>query len=279
MYDFIRSAVTVQVIAAAAAAAALLAVLAFQRGRRARAGQSAPAKNTLRRPESRIRAMAQLGRDKPAGAADELEPFWFSKDPDERYFSLYFSSACADGSLQKERLRRAVLAAPFSGGRKVEMLRALGLPNTQVQEQAEQESGGRVHMIGSLNGEDLTAPELDRLLVLLDRQPALRGAALPCFAASALPGAFSRLQDIALRDPDPALREQAAEELASRSDDAACRLLDAMMADPSPAVREQAARSMAAQGTAGTDLFKALAGGGPSQKQKLARRHLLLSGS
>lgn len=47
MYDFIRSAVTVQVIAAAAAAAALLAVLAFQRGRRARAGQSAPVRELL----------------------------------------------------------------------------------------------------------------------------------------------------------------------------------------------------------------------------------------
>lgn len=52
-----------------------------------------------------------------------------------------------------------------------------------------------------------------------------------------------------------------------------------MMADPDPAVRERAARSMAARGEAGADLLKSLAGGGPSQKQKLARRHLLLSGS
>lgn len=103
-------------------------------------------------------------------------------------------------------------------------------------------------MIGSLNGTALTAPELERLLLLLDREPALRGAALGCFADSGLPGAFDCLQDIALHDPDPA-------------------------------VRERAARSMAARGEAGADLLKSLAGGGPSQKQKLARRHLLLSGS
>lgn len=156
MYEFIRSAVAIQVIAAAGAAAALMAVLMFQRSRRA-AGKDAPSGGTLRRPESRIRAMARLGQDKPAGAADQLEPYWYSKDPDERYFSLYFSSACADGPLQKERL-----------------------------------------------------------LLLLDREPA---------------------------------------------------------------VRERAARSMAARGEAGADLLKSLAGGGPSQKQKLARRHLLLSGS
>lgn len=35
MYEFIRSAVAIQVIAAAGAAAALMAVLMFQRGRRA----------------------------------------------------------------------------------------------------------------------------------------------------------------------------------------------------------------------------------------------------
>ena len=94
MYEFIHSAVAIQVIAAAGAAAALMAVLMFQRGRRA-AGKDAPIGGTLRRPESRIRAMARLGQDKPAGAADQLEPYWYSKDPDERYFSLYFSSACA----------------------------------------------------------------------------------------------------------------------------------------------------------------------------------------
>ena len=96
MYEFIRSAVAIQVIAAAGAAAALMAVLMFQRSRRA-AGKDVPIGGTLRRPESRIRAMARLGQDKPAGAADQLEPYWYSKDPDERYFSLYFSSACADG--------------------------------------------------------------------------------------------------------------------------------------------------------------------------------------
>lgn len=94
MYEFIRSAVAIQVIAAAGAAAALMAVLMFQRGRRA-AGKDVPIGGTLRRPESRIRAMVRLGQDKPAGAADQLEPYWYSKDPDERYFSLYFSSACA----------------------------------------------------------------------------------------------------------------------------------------------------------------------------------------
>lgn len=219
MYEFIRSAVAIQVIAAAGAAAALMAVLMFQRGRRA-AGKDVPIGGTLRRPESRIRATARLGQDKPAGAADQLEPYWYSKDPDERYFSLYFSSACADGPLQKERL-----------------------------------------------------------LLLLDREPALRGVALGCFADSGLPGAFDRLQDIALHDPDPALRELAAARLEGRAGDATFRLLDAMMADPSPAVRERAARSMAARGEAGADLLKSLAGGGPSQKQKLARRHLLLSGS
>lgn len=276
MYEFIRSAVAIQVIAAAGAAAALMAVLIFQRSRRA-AGKDVPDIGTLRRPEGRIRAMARLGRDKPAGAADQLEPYWYSKDPDERYFSLYFSSACADGPLQKERLRRAVLAAPFCGGRRAEMLRTLGLPNAVLQAKAEQGAGG-ADMIGSLNGAALTAPELERLALLLDREPALRGAALSCFAASGLPGAFSLLQDIALRDPDPALRELAAERLEGREGEETFRLLDAMMADPSPAVREQAARSMAARGEAGTDLLKSLAGGGPSQKQKLARRHLLLSG-
>ena len=94
MYEFIRSAVAIQVIAAAGAAAALMAVLMFQRGRRA-AGKDALSGGTLRRPESRIRATARLGQDKPAGAADQLEPYWYSKDPDGRYFSLYFSSACA----------------------------------------------------------------------------------------------------------------------------------------------------------------------------------------
>lgn len=132
MYEFIRSAVAIQVIAAAGAAAALMAVLMFQRGRRA-AGKDALSGGTLRRPESRIRATARLGQDKPAGAADQLDPYWYSKDPDERYFSLYFSSACADGPLQKERLRRAVLAAPFCGGRRAEMLRTLGLSNAFLQ--------------------------------------------------------------------------------------------------------------------------------------------------
>ena len=125
----------------------------------------------------------------------------------------------------------------------------------------------------------LTAPELERLLLLLDREPALRGAALGCFADSGLPGAFDRLKDIDLHDPDPALRELAAARLEGRAGDETFRLLDAMMADPSPAVRERAARSMATRGEAGADLLKSLAGGGPSQKQKLARRHLLLSGS
>ena len=247
MYEFIRSAVAIQVIAAAGAAAALMAVLMFQRGRRA-AGKDAPIGGTLRRPESRIRATARLGQDKPAGAADQLEPYWYSKDPDERYFSLYFSSACADGPLQKERLRRAVLAAPFCGGRRAEMLCTLGLSNAVLQQKAEESGRGKADMIGSLNGTALTAPELERLLLLLDREPALGGAALGCFADSGLPGAFDRLQDIALHDPDPALRELAAARLEGRAGDETFRLLDAMMADPSPAVRERAARSMAARG-------------------------------
>lgn len=228
MYEFIRSAVAIQVIAAAGAAAALMAVLMFQRGRRA-AGKDAPSGGTLRRPENRIRAMARLGQDKPAGAADQLEPYWYSKDPDERYFSLYFSSACADGPLQKERLRRAVLAAPFCGGRRAEMLRTLGLSNAVLQQKAEESGRGGADMIGSLNGTALTAPELERLLLLLDREPALRGAALGCFADSGLPGAFDRLQDIALHDPDPALRELAAARLEGRAGDETFRLLNAMM--------------------------------------------------
>ena len=247
MYEFIRSAVAIQVIAAAGAAAALMAVLMFQRSRRA-AGKDALSGGTLRRPESRIRAMARLGQDKPTGAADQLEPCWYSIDPDARYFSLYFSSACADGPLQKEWLRRAVLAAPFCGGRRAEMLRTLGLSNAVLQQKAEESGRGGADMIGSLNGTALTAPELERLLLLLDREPALRGAALRCFADSGLPGAFDRLQDIALHDPDPALRELAAARLEGRADDETFRLLDAMMADPSPAVRERAARSMAARG-------------------------------
>lgn len=159
------------------------------------------------------------------------------------------------------------------------MLRTLGLSNAVLQQKAEESGRGGADMIGSLNGTALTAPELERLLLLLDREPALRGAALGCFADSGLPGAFDRLQDIALHDPDPALRELAAARLEGRAGDEIFRLLDAMMADPSPAVRERAARSMAARGEAGADLLKSLAGGGPSQKQKLARRHLLLSGS
>ena len=68
MYEFIRSAVAIQVIAAAGAAAALMAVLMFQRSRRA-AGKDVLSGGTLRRPESRIRAMARLGQHTPAGAA------------------------------------------------------------------------------------------------------------------------------------------------------------------------------------------------------------------
>lgn len=202
MYEFIRSAVAIQVIAAAGAAAALMAVLMFQRGRRA-AGKDALSGGTLRRPESRIRATARLGQDKPAGAADQLEPYWYSKDPDERYFSLYFSSACADGPLQKERLRRAVLAAPFCGGRRAEMLRTLGLSNAVLQQKAEESGRGGADMIGSLNGTALTAPELERLLLLLDRSPlcgARPWAALPTAACPA-PSTACRTSPCTTRTP------------------------------------------------------------------------------
>ena len=53
------------------------------------------------------------------------------------------------------------------------MLRTLGLSNAVLQQKAEESGRGGADMIGSLNGTMLTAPELERLLLLLDRELSL----------------------------------------------------------------------------------------------------------
>lgn len=273
MYDFIM----VQIALTAGVVAVLLAFLLWRRGAGGPKEKTAPPAVGLRRGAGRIRAMAQMSSTEQA--AEALEPFWASADFDESYFSLYFSIPHVRGDAQKERARRAVLAAPFRSARKTEMLRALNLPNALFQDLAEQSAAGRADMIGSLDGAALTCAELERLLRLLELHPSVRSAALPCFAASPLRGAFEYLEELALGDEDPALREKIAALLAGRGGEDTRRLLEAMMGDPFSAVREQAAQSMAAQGEAGAARLSSFAAQEPSQKQKLARRHLLLNGT
>lgn len=73
----------------------------------------------------RIRAMARLGAARLPGTPQVLERYWTSPDPDECYFSLYYSAVCVTDPAQRERVRAAIKAAPFPPGRKAEMLRLL----------------------------------------------------------------------------------------------------------------------------------------------------------
>lgn len=78
----------------------------------------------------RLRTLARMGEANLPGVPDALAPYWTSSDPDEQYFSLYYSARCALGPEQRERVRCAVEAASIPPARKAEMLERLARPGS-----------------------------------------------------------------------------------------------------------------------------------------------------
>lgn len=277
MHDFIYRAIWLQVVLLAIGVPALFVVFLAGRGQPG-AGEEQPF-NGLLRKKSRIRSIAQIGRLGQVDAIKALQPYWNSKDADERYFSLYYSASCAYGPELREPLCLAILAAPFRGARKTEMLRALHLSNAELQDHADRASGTqRADIIRSLNGEQMTADELKRLFQLQETDPTIRCAAIPCLTACPLEQAVSYIRKGAVSDADPVLRGLIAVRLADRNEADARQLLSLMLEDPVLSVRESAMESMAAHGEEGALLMLQMAGGASSPKQKLARRYVSLKG-
>lgn len=91
MHDFIYRAIWLQVVLLAIGVPALFVVFLARR-RQPGAGEEQPF-NGLLRKKSRIRSIAQIGRLGQVDAIKALQPYWNSKDADERYFSLYYSAS------------------------------------------------------------------------------------------------------------------------------------------------------------------------------------------
>lgn len=80
----------------------------------------------------RLRTMVRMGEARLPGVPDALAPYWTSSDPDEQYFSLYYSARCALGADQRARVRTAVENAALPPARKTEMLAQLARPDAPV---------------------------------------------------------------------------------------------------------------------------------------------------
>lgn len=80
----------------------------------------------------RLRTMVRMGEARLPGVPDALAPYWTSPDPDEQYFSLYYSARCALGADQRARVRTAVERAALPPARKTEMLARLAQPDAPI---------------------------------------------------------------------------------------------------------------------------------------------------
>lgn len=287
MYTFIEAAVLVQVLVLSGGIPVLFLLFYVQRARdmtrkKALKNNSIAGhrlQNGLQRRKSRILSIVQIGQQHQTDMLETLRPYWNSQDVDERYFSLYYSVSCACTPALQEQLCHAILDAPFRNDRKAEMLRALHLPNTMLQDQADLVSGAkRSAIIQSLNGEMLTVNELQRLFQMQEIDPSIRHAAITCLATSSLEQAFSYIQQGAVNDADPTLRERIAFHLAKREGSETRQLLTIMLDDPIEAVRESAMESITAHGAEGALLMRQAANGTVSPKQKLAQRYLSMKG-
>lgn len=88
--------------------------------------------NDLHHKDNKILAMKNIYLSNIDQGYQLLKKFWYAKDFDESYFSLYYATKLASSKNEQEEILAALNNANFSIDRKIEMARSLKLTNEQL---------------------------------------------------------------------------------------------------------------------------------------------------
>ncbi|MCI5774750.1 MAG: hypothetical protein MR210_09325 [Erysipelotrichaceae bacterium] len=234
--------------------------------------------DNLKTKDNKILAIKNIYEAKLSTTYDLLKNYWYSKDFDESYFSLYYAILANDDTTKQKEILDALFHANFSFNRKVEMAKLLAFSNQQLFAMLKTCSNiNHNYLLLELFNAPLNEQELLELAQIINHDKQAFYHSIPIMINSKAEASYTYIKDwIAIRDHD--INKRLASSLKSVHNDESFQLLTILLDDTNYDVRYDAAISILAFGKQGYEyLTDAQDHSNHSVSQKMADLHLKIN--